>query len=74
MSDNTDAKKKLEGQRAAIRLHIKKFNDFPHQQDKDFALKTIRRAQHEIAALKKSYPVLNNAAEDNWSPVKKGHY
>jgi hypothetical protein len=74
MGDNKDDRKKLEGQRESIRLHIKKYQAFTHPQDKEFALKTIQRAQMEINKLKRGNPGLDKMEEDVWTPGKQTHY
>lgn len=53
----------IEGNRASIREHIGKYNDYQHSYDKDFALKTIRRCQDNIRDLKRQ---CNQSIEDSW--------
>lgn len=65
-----DDKQKLEGQRKAIRDHIDKYSSSTHDYDKDFALKTIRRAQHELAEILRKHPHWERSWEDEWSPGK----
>lgn len=69
MGDTKDAEKKLEGQRRAIQEHINKYKTYPHAQDKDFALKTIRNAQQQIADIKKRAPNTSNSPLDTWKPL-----
>ena len=64
-----EAMRGIEGQRRAIREHIEKYNSYPHQYDKDFALKTIRRCQGEIRTLKSQCNVsIDSSWEDDWNP------
>jgi hypothetical protein len=74
MGDNKDIREKIKGHRKAIAQHIKKYNSYPHQQDKDFALKTIKRVQAIIAELKKEVPGIEKKEEDSWAPSGKSHY
>lgn len=70
MSDNTaQARKKLDGQRATVREHARKHRDYPQQQDKDYAWKTIQNAQSHISRIKSAHPSLNSSStEDSWRP------
>jgi len=69
VSTTNDIKDKIEGHRAAIRGHIGKYNDYPVDYDKEFALKTIRRAQDEISKLKGRANVqIAYSWEDDWTP------
>ena len=70
MADNTArARKELEGFRASIAKHVEKWKQYPAQQDKDFAVKTINRDQGEIEKIKAKHPSLNSSSwEDTWSP------
>nr|WP_315468627.1 hypothetical protein [uncultured Undibacterium sp.] len=62
---NTD-EKKLAGHRASVREHVKKFDQYPDERDKDFALKTISRVQTEIASLLKQHAHWKSSWEDGW--------
>ncbi len=69
MSTTNEIKNKIAGHRAAIREHIAKYNNYPYAQDKEFALKTIRRVQKEISQLKNKANVnIDYSWEDDWSP------
>lgn len=69
MSNMNDIKTKLSGQRAAVREHVEKYRRYPHEEDKQFALKTIRNAQNQIAALKrKATAKIESSWEDDWRP------
>ena len=70
MSDNKEAEKKLQGQRDAIKVHINKYNMFPHRQDKEFALKTIVNAQNQIVKIKRRHPGLADSPLDRWKPIQ----
>ncbi len=59
---------KIMAQRKAIREHIEKYNTYPLQQDKDFALKTIRNVQNNIAKLRAKQPSIAASYEDTWKP------
>lgn len=59
---------KIDGQRAAIREHIDKYRRYPIPHEKEFALKTIRNCQKEIADLRKRSPHLKPSWEDTWQP------
>ena len=63
-----DDKTKLAGQRAAVREHIEKYNKYTQQHEKDYALKTIRNAQKQIASILKKHPHWPSSSEDTWSP------
>lgn len=70
MSTANEIKAKIAGHRAAIREHIEKYNKYPYAQDKDFALKTIKRVQNEISSLKsKANVTIDYSWEDDWSPT-----
>ena len=59
----------IEGQRAAIREHIAKYNNYVYPQDKEFALKTIERCQSNIESLKaQCNQYIESSWEDNWTP------
>ena len=65
----SEAQEKIDAQRETIREHIKKYNDYPYPQDKEFALKTIRRCQENIKNYKRQCNVtINDGYEDYWSP------
>lgn len=70
MADNTArARTQLEGHRKAVREHTRKHRDYPTQQDKDFAWKTIQNAQSHISKIKSEHPSLNSSeSEDTWKP------
>ena len=68
MGDNKDAETKLAGQRKAIQDHINKYNVYAHEQDKNFALKTIRNAQQQIEDIKKRNPKTSMSHLDTWKP------
>jgi hypothetical protein len=59
---------KLEGQRAAVREHVEKFNSYPFAQDKKFALRTIRIAQKHIQDIKRNHSGWPDSWEDEWAP------
>lgn len=63
-----DEKKKVDGHRRAIVEHIQKYKDYSHQQDKDFALKTIKSAQEHIRHIKSKKPNMDYSWEDDWMP------
>ena len=64
-----EAMRAIEGHRRAIREHIDKYNTYPYQYDKDYALKTIRRCQGEIETLKNQCNVyIESSWEDTWNP------
>jgi len=63
-----DDKVKLTGQRSAIREHIDKYNNFPAEHDKKFALKTIRNCQKQITKLLKRHSGWDKSWEDLWMP------
>lgn len=67
MADDAD---KLSGQRRAVREHIAKFESYPHNDDKKFALKTVSRAQTEIGALLAKHKHWDSSWEDDWKPPK----
>lgn len=68
-ADNTKkAKAQLEGARASVEEHIGKYKEYPHQQDKDFALGTVRRVQAEIAKILTKRPNLGSSWQDTWKP------
>lgn len=59
---------RIEGQRRAIREHIEKFENYPYQQDKEFALRTIRICQNEIEKIKMQCNVsISSSWEDSWT-------
>jgi len=64
----SDEERKIEGHRRAIREHIEKYKKYPDKHDKEFALKTIQRVQHEIADLKRRKPNIRASYEDSWRP------
>ncbi|MDR2895769.1 MAG: hypothetical protein LBV30_03850 [Propionibacteriaceae bacterium] len=70
MAENlAQARKAIEGQRAAIREHISKYHRYQHPDDKMTAWKTIQNAQEQIRKLKRRYPGLDSySSEDSWSP------
>jgi hypothetical protein len=71
MADNTArARTELESQRRTIRDHQRKYSTYKQQYEKEFALKTIRNAQNQIAKIKSKHPSLarDNASEDTWRP------
>ena len=60
---------KIESQRAAIREHIDKYYRYPHEYDKDFALKTIHKCQDNINDLKDRCEFdIDYPYEDDWEP------
>lgn len=64
----SQAMSRIEGQRRAIREHIEKFENYPYQQDKEFALRTIRICQDEIEKIKRQCSVsIASSWEDYWS-------
>ena len=70
MSDSkAEAENKIKGHRKAIREHIEKYRKYPHEQDKQFAVKTIQRVQTIIAGLRKPYAKnIPASPEDTWKP------
>lgn len=71
MTNNREIENKIDGHRRAIREHIEKYNNYPHDYDKEFALKTIRRAQASIEELKlKASCYISSSSEDTWNPEK----
>ncbi|MCB1890389.1 MAG: hypothetical protein KDH20_22475 [Rhodocyclaceae bacterium] len=67
-----DDRLKLEGQRAAIREHITKYEAYSLEGEKNFALKTIRNCQAQIAKLLARHKHWPASWEDNWLP-NRGH-
>jgi NADPH-dependent 7-cyano-7-deazaguanine reductase QueF-like protein len=67
MADDAD---KLAGQRKAVREHIGKYEEYPDAYDKAFALKTVRRVQNEISALRAKHKHWAYSWEDDWNPPK----
>jgi len=63
-----DDKTKLAGQRRAVREHIDKYNKYPLEHDKNYALKTIRNAQNQIQRIRAKHPHWPSSYEDNWTP------
>jgi hypothetical protein len=63
-----DDQKKVDGHRRAIRDHIDKYKSYPAKQDKDYALKTIRRVQGEISDIRAKNSRIGSSWEDNWRP------
>ena len=72
MGDNKKDEIKLEGQRRAIQEHIVKYKERYIDYEKDFALKTIQRAQKEIADIKRRNPNTSVSPLDTWKPL--AHY
>lgn len=69
MADNTArAKKELESMRSSVSEHVEKYKRYPDKNDKEFALKTIRRVQAEIQRIKAKHPSLQGSSWDTWSP------
>lgn len=65
----SEALEKIESQRMAIREHIEKYNRYPNQIDKEFALKTIYRCQENIQKIKDKCDCdLGYSYEDDWRP------
>ena len=63
-----EAMMRIEGHRRAIREHITKYETYPYPQDKDFALKTIRRCQEEIRSIKiRCNGYIPPSYEDSWT-------
>ncbi|MFI5915145.1 hypothetical protein [Dactylosporangium sp. NPDC051541] len=67
----TDAEKKIQGHRKAVRDHIDKYRRYPDPNDKKFALKTIQRVQGEITSLKRRKATIRDSWEDSWRPTNK---
>jgi len=63
-----DDKDKLEGQRAAIREHIDKYNRYNDERDKETALKTIRNCQNQISSILSDHRHWDSSSEDTWRP------
>ena len=59
---------KLFGQRRAIWEHIEKWKTYPDPRDKDFALKTIRNCQAQVADIRRKSPQLRPDWIDTWKP------
>lgn len=70
MAENTaQARKQLDGHRAAVRDHARKHRDYRESYEKDFAWKTIQNVQSHITKLKSEHPSLSqNSTEDTWRP------
>lgn len=69
MSDNLPrARRQLDGSRNAVRQHIEKFRRYTSDDDRRFALKTIRNAQDQIGKLRRRNPTLPASWEDTWRP------
>ena len=74
MSDNAArARTKIHSHRRAVAEHIEKWRRYNQPHEKEFALKTIRNAQSQIAKLKDAHPSLryDNASEDTWTPPRR---
>lgn len=67
-SSLSEAKVKVDGQRRAIREHVAKHENYPLQQDKTFATKTIRNCQSHIQEELRRYPQIRGSWEDSWKP------
>lgn len=64
----SEAMSRIEGQRRAIREHISKYENYPYEQDKQFALRTIEICQAEIEKLKRQCNVsIEDSWEDDWT-------
>lgn len=63
-----DEKDQLAGHRAAVREHVEKYKIYPNPADKNFALKTIRNVQAQIAKLIRRHPHWPKSWEDTWVP------
>jgi hypothetical protein len=61
-------KKVVEGHRRAVREHIAKFFDYDFENQKEFALKTVRRVQGEIADVRARARSTAASWEDTWDP------
>ncbi len=58
---------KIEAQRRSIREHIDKYNRYPDEGDKKFALDTISRCQERIEVLKyQCSQSIDDSREDDW--------
>lgn len=70
MGDNTaQARKKIEGHRAAIRDATRKWHRYTENCEKDGQWKTIQNAQGHVSNLKREHPSLNNPdSADTWRP------
>lgn len=66
--DLRKTEKKIAGHRRAIREHIAKYERYPDDRDKAFALKTIERVQGTIRDLKHRQPRASSSYEDTWRP------
>lgn len=64
---NTD-EKKLAGFRASVEQHIAKFNKYPDERDKEFALKTISKDQGHIRDVLRDHPHWPSNRMDSWQP------
>ena len=70
VTDNTaQARKKLDGQRSAVRDASRKWHRYTEAHEKETQWKTIQNAQGHIAKLKRDHPTLNSQdAADTWKP------
>lgn len=63
-----DEKAALLGQRATVREHIAKSEHYTGPGEREFALKTVRNAQGQIAKLIRRHPHWPASWEDAWLP------
>lgn len=64
-----EAIEKIESQRRAIQEHIEKYNEYPDERDKQFALDTIHRCQQNIRDYKRRCDsTIESSYEDDWTP------
>lgn len=71
MAENlAQARQKLDGQRKAVRAHVKKWQEHKEPYEKNVAWKTIQNAQGHIAKIKSDHPTLKNDNDraDSWRP------
>lgn len=65
-----DVEDKLRGHRRAIRDHIEKSERYSQDYEREFAIKTVRRIQQEIADLKRRNKTASSSWEDDWRPPR----
>ena len=66
-----DEKAALISQRASVREHIAKSEHYKGPGEREYALKTVRNAQSQIAKLIKRHPHWPASWEDSWIPGKQ---
>lgn len=63
-----DDRLKLHGQREAVQEHIAKAEYYKGPGEREFAFKTVRNAQAQIAVILKRHPHWPASWEDKWLP------